>query len=52
MVSMPLTWRLEVTVDAARERLGYVPRHDYRSMVEAARNERPADGDTFIPARI
>jgi nucleoside-diphosphate-sugar epimerase len=52
MVSMPLTWRLEVTVDAARERLGYVPRHDYRSMIEAARDSRPAAGDSFIPARI
>jgi UDP-glucose 4-epimerase len=44
-VPMPMDWRLEVTIDRARQALGYAPRHDYRSMVEAA-------GAAVIPARI
>jgi nucleoside-diphosphate-sugar epimerase len=47
-ISMPMTWRLELSIDAACERLGYRPKHDYRSMIEAGRT---ADA-SFIPARI
>lgn len=51
-VEMPFDWRLEMTIDAAREALGYAPRHDYRSMVAAARAAVLGDGEAFIPARI
>jgi hypothetical protein len=37
MVQMPVTWRLEMAVHAARDILGYRPEHDYRGMVTAGR---------------
>jgi nucleoside-diphosphate-sugar epimerase len=49
MVEMPMTWRLEMTVDLARDVLGYRPRYDFPSMVESART---GSGGAFIPARV
>lgn len=50
LVEMPMTWRLEMTVDAARDALGYRPKHDYRGMVESV---RAADGRSdYIPAVV
>ncbi|NED94761.1 NAD(P)-dependent oxidoreductase [Phytoactinopolyspora alkaliphila] len=51
-VEMPLTWRLEMTVDAARETLGYRPRHDFRSMVESAVADNTGQPGSYIPARV
>ncbi|TDE13522.1 NAD-dependent epimerase/dehydratase family protein [Jiangella asiatica] len=51
-VRLPLTWRLEMTVDAARDVLGYRPRHDFRGMVESAIAADRGAADSFIPARI
>ncbi|NDL55993.1 NAD-dependent epimerase/dehydratase family protein [Phytoactinopolyspora mesophila] len=50
MVEMPKTWRLEMAVDAARDVLGYQPKHDFRSMAESARHG--GSGDEYIPARV
>jgi nucleoside-diphosphate-sugar epimerase len=44
-VEMPMTWRLELSIEAARDALGYRPRHEFRSMVEE-------DAPDVIPARI
>ncbi|OLF07399.1 hypothetical protein BLA60_27965 [Actinophytocola xinjiangensis] len=44
-VELPIRWRLEMTVDAARDTLGYRPRHDYRSMVASVH-------DDYVPARV
>ena len=51
-VEMPITWRLEMTVDAARDTLGYRPKHDYRSMVAAARAADLGETDGYIPALV
>lgn len=48
LVEMPMTWHLEMTVDKARDTLGYRPRHDYRRMVESGRS---AAGD-YVPALV
>ncbi|RBM13587.1 hypothetical protein DI005_30530 [Prauserella sp. PE36] len=48
MVEMPMTFRLELSIAAARQRLDYEPRYDYRAMVESAR--RGVSGGEFIPA--
>jgi UDP-glucose 4-epimerase len=50
LVEMPTTWQLEMTVKAAQDILGYQPRHDFRSVVEAARSG--VAGDEYIPARV
>ncbi|WP_166355556.1 NAD-dependent epimerase/dehydratase family protein [Phytoactinopolyspora limicola] len=52
VVKMPFTWRLEMTVDAARTTLGYRPRHTFRSMVEDATAGRLDHDKTYIPARV
>lgn len=44
-VELPFRWRLEMTIDAARDTLGYRPRHDYRSMVTSVH-------DDYVPARL
>jgi dTDP-L-rhamnose 4-epimerase len=46
-VELPVTWRLEMSVDAAREALGYRPRYDFRGMVTSA-----LAGEEFVPARV
>lgn len=46
VVPMPFTWRMELSIDAARRHLGYAPEHDYRSTLMAARS----DTGGFIPA--
>lgn len=51
-VRLPLTWRLEMAVDAARDILGYRPRHDFRGMVESAIAAESGGTDSFVPARI
>jgi nucleoside-diphosphate-sugar epimerase len=51
-VAMPMTWRLEVTIDAARTALGFAPKHDFRAMVQTARDGSSGTGDEFIPARL
>ena len=51
-VAMPMTFRLELTIDAARRALSYDPKYDFRSMIEAARKSSLAVDDEFIPARI
>ncbi|MFC0530311.1 NAD-dependent epimerase/dehydratase family protein [Phytohabitans kaempferiae] len=51
-VAMPFDWRLEVTVDAARERLGYQPRYDFRATVQEARATASGVAADFIPARV
>lgn len=51
-VEMPITFRLELSVDAARDALDYRPKHDFRGMVEAARAVPLVEADAFIPARI
>jgi UDP-glucose 4-epimerase len=47
LVEMPMTFRLEISIDAARASLGYRPRYDYRSMVETAKATTAND---FVPA--
>ncbi len=49
VVEMPLTWRLEDSIEAARTTLGYRPRHDYRSMVQTAVDVEPP-AQTYVPA--
>lgn len=49
VVEMPLTWRLEMSIAAARETLGYQPQHDYRSMVTAGREPDRSD---YVPAVV
>ena len=51
-VEMPMTFRLELAIDAARRTLGYNPKYDFHSMIEAARKGSLAVDDEFIPARI
>lgn len=51
-VTMPMTWRLELSIDAARAALGFEPVHDYRDMVETARRSAVDPDDDFIPARV
>ncbi|MEN3284525.1 MAG: hypothetical protein V7607_5665 [Solirubrobacteraceae bacterium] len=51
-VEMPMTFRLELSIDAAREALDFAPAYDYRGMVEAARNATLSTDEAFIPARI
>lgn len=46
LVRLPFTWRMELSIDAARRHLGYEPEYDYRSTLLAARS----DADSFIPA--
>lgn len=52
IVEMPFTHRLELSIDAARTRLGYEPRYDFRSMVQTSRAQRFGKDDDFIPARL
>lgn len=47
LVELPVRWRLEMTVDKARDRLGYRPRYDFRAMVAAGRES----GD-YVPALL
>lgn len=50
MVEMPITWRLEMTIDAARDVLGYRPAHSFRSMLESSRvGNSEVD---YVPARL
>ncbi|AYY12408.1 NAD(P)-dependent oxidoreductase [Actinobacteria bacterium YIM 96077] len=58
-VTMPTTWRLEMTISKARGLLGFYPRHDFRSMVESASagSDSAASAGTdpdeaYIPARV
>lgn len=51
MVEMPMTFRLELAIDAARERLGFQPRHDYRSMIKTAIASAASQDPGFIPAQ-
>ncbi|WP_166459816.1 NAD-dependent epimerase/dehydratase family protein [Amycolatopsis pithecellobii] len=46
VVRMPMTWRLEMSIDAARRALGFEPKYDFASMVATA------DGTDVIPARV
>lgn len=50
MVEMPMTFHLELSIDAARKALGYEPKHNYRSMIETARAATASADDGFIPA--
>ncbi|MEU3274242.1 NAD(P)-dependent oxidoreductase [Saccharomonospora sp. NPDC006951] len=51
-VRLPFTWRLEISVDAARDRIGYKPAYDYAATLSAG--IRPvvgeSDPDGYIPA--
>ncbi|GHE98701.1 nucleoside-diphosphate sugar epimerase [Amycolatopsis deserti] len=49
VVRMPMTWRLEMTIDAARRSLGFAPKYDFASMVATAAS---AVGNDVIPARV
>ncbi|MEN3284482.1 MAG: hypothetical protein V7607_5622 [Solirubrobacteraceae bacterium] len=51
-VTLPIRWRLELDISAARRDLGFEPRYDYRAMVDSAGAGELADRDAFIPARI
>jgi nucleoside-diphosphate-sugar epimerase len=51
-VQMPMTWRLELGIDAARTILGYRPRYDYRSSVATVLAGARTDEEAFIPARL
>jgi hypothetical protein len=51
MVRMPLTWRLELRVDAARRLIGFEPKYEYRDMLRAAKATGLAEADAFIPAQ-
>ncbi len=54
MVGMPMTWRLEVSIESARKKIGYQPKYGFREMVEVARAaalDTSVDVD-FIPARL
>lgn len=51
MVQMPLTWRLELSIDKARKFLNFQPEHDFRDMLMTAKMTVPADAG-FIPARL
>ncbi|MEN3282252.1 MAG: hypothetical protein V7607_3392 [Solirubrobacteraceae bacterium] len=44
-IEVPMTWRLEIAIDAAREHLGYDPRYAYADTLDA----RQDDAD-FVPA--
>jgi nucleoside-diphosphate-sugar epimerase len=48
-VRLPVTWNLEISIEAARKHLGFEPVYDYRSTVEAAK-ELPIGADEFVPA--
>lgn len=48
-VQLPMTWRLEISIEAARKHLGYQPKYDYRSTLLAA-TATPAPDDEYIPA--
>lgn len=50
MVEMPMTYRLELGIDAARRLLGYEPQHDFRSMLGAAIAHLAVSDSGFIPA--
>lgn len=52
VVEMPLTWRLELSIDRAREVLGYRPAYDFRSTVEDARATQLDDLHDYVPARV
>lgn len=51
-VEMPLTWRLELTIDAARGTLGYRPQRDFAAMVADARSAPHDRAAMYIPARV
>jgi UDP-glucose 4-epimerase len=52
LVEMPKRWRLEMAADAARELLGFVPKHDYRGTVADGLAAGLAGQDAYIPARV
>lgn len=50
IVTMPVTWRLDISIDAARRHLGYQPKYDYRGTLQAARVSQLGSADQFVPA--
>ncbi|TWE29446.1 UDP-glucose 4-epimerase [Prauserella muralis] len=50
LVPLPFTWRLELSIDAARAHLGYRPAYDYRATVEAGLATNLPPADRFVPA--
>lgn len=50
LVEMPKTHRLELAIEAARKSLGYQPKYDFRSMIEATRAVTLPSNNEFIPA--
>lgn len=51
MIRMPLTWRLELSIEKARRLLGYQPMYDFRDTLTTALTAAPTDAG-FIPARL
>lgn len=51
MVRMPVTWRLELSIEAARRLIGFEPRYEYRDMLRSASADGLSDADAFIPAQ-
>lgn len=54
-VDMPMTWRLEISIDAAREHLGYEPVYSYRDMLHSAEDAgviRADEGDDGVYAKL
>lgn len=51
MVEMPMDYRLEIDIDAARTLLGFRPKHDFRSMVESVASSGTHPDDAFVPTR-
>lgn len=50
IVTMPFTWRLPISIEAARKHLGYSPKYDYRGTLQAAIASSVEEDDEFIPA--
>ncbi|MEN3284575.1 MAG: hypothetical protein V7607_5715 [Solirubrobacteraceae bacterium] len=49
-VQMPMTWRLEISIEAARQHIGYEPAHTYRDTLAAGAPAAAPQSDDFIPA--
>lgn len=49
VAQMPLTWNLEISIERARQRIGYDPKYRYHDTLMAAKDSLDSD-DEFIPA--
>lgn len=49
LVAMPMTWRMELSIQAAQRAIGYQPRYDYRATVTSGKGVA-TEADSFIPA--